>query len=128
MLKKQFFYSLVLLFSSLFFTVQASASMSIGTYSQLLFSKKPNDKLVLDSYLSGLREGFFIINAANQDKRLFCLPGKLNFDITNIKDMINSQIRVLTVEAKGEKIDHLLIDILLLDGLINEFPCHRSEQ
>jgi hypothetical protein len=83
-----------------------------------------NDKAII-LYVNGVAKGLFWTNIIAGDKlnqkiKLLCLPENMTLNSDNVVSIIDSQITQLR-KTKGSL--DTPIEMLLIDGLMDAFPC-----
>ena len=111
------------IFTAIFFTSSAYAEFLVKDYKKLKGSN------LMQIYVEGLGKGFVygnVVMKIETKKSLFCKPDKLVLEKDNF-------IRILDDEIGREEAIHFdkaqeaSIEILLLSGLRNTFPCTQSK-
>lgn len=81
-------------------------------------------------YITGVGEGFTWANAqlgALGREKLYCAPATAGLSLANYKDILDRQIAEETKRRTEKALDQLNIESLLLQGLIEAFPCPGKE-
>src|SRR5258708_21559043 len=81
-------------------------------------------------YITGVGEGLTWANAqlsALGRERLYCAPAKPGLSLANYKDILDRQIAEQAKRRTEEELDQVNIESLLLQGLIEAFPCAGKE-
>lgn len=95
-----------------------SADMTLQTFNET------KNKEITKAYVTGLGIGIGWANGVMEDqygKRLYCQPGNLVLGVENYKSMIEQAAK----EAKATPDDP--IEILLIRGLVETFPCKQPK-
>ena len=81
-------------------------------------------------YITGVGEGLTWANVqlnALGRERLYCAPAKPGLSLANYKDILDRHIAEEAKRRTEEELDQLNIESLLLQGLIEAFPCAGKE-
>jgi hypothetical protein len=81
-------------------------------------------------YVEGLGKGFFYANVVMEyetKRRLFCEPDKLVLEKDNFIRILDDKIERKKAAVGFQEAQEILIEILLLSGLKNTFPCAKSK-
>jgi len=109
-----------LLFAVLIFTT-AEAVCAIEVQEYL----RARENAVMQTYVAGLGAGYFWSNAYLQTiksaRPLYCQNPKLSLGPANYVNILNSRLREL--EQRGRRENNAPIEVVLLDGLQQTFPC-----
>ena len=93
-------------------------------YVAIKASKNSSDKLAIEYYISGLGSGYFAANIVlkHEGNALFyCQPEKINLKSVNYMRILEKKAEKLkTTKVEYRKAP---IDMLLLEGLRDTFPC-----
>lgn len=104
-------------------STHATAEMSVRAFRQLAESSKPNDKLAMELYLSGLADGLqWSTTAATRAKQVpaYCMPPTLPLTVDTTKLLIQkSQL------LQESMFDEMPVAAILVHELQNAFPCKR---
>lgn len=113
------------------------AESDVKTYREVYKNGSSTERAVWDAYLSGLAAGFSWSNTQLEVSKppreaLFCVPPKLALNVENYKAMIDATLKKLyDVDAtnpmpeRRAAIDRESVELLLLDALIETFPCQK---
>lgn len=77
-------------------------------------------------YITGVGEGFTSANAqlsALGREKLYCAPGSQGLALANYRDILDRQIAEEAKRRTADELNQLNIESLLLQGLIEAFPC-----
>ncbi len=100
------------------------AEMSVARYRENVASGELGRGMA-QSYVLGLGEGIRVTNVTIglRGKRLFCPPTKLALGVENFVDILGRSIKDASVRMSKAKLDEQDISVLLLQGIIDAFPC-----
>lgn len=107
-----------------FFVSAAYAEFLVKDYKKL---KETKTMLI---YVEGLGKGFFYANVVMKyetGKSLFCEPDKLVLETNNFIRILDDEIEREEAAVGFQKAQETSIEILLLSGLKNTFPCVKSK-
>jgi hypothetical protein len=86
---------------------------------------RTRENLVTQSYVAGLGSGYFWSNAylgtMKNAKPLYCQNPQLSLGQANYINILESRIKQL--EQRGRKLGDTPIELVLLEGLQQTFPC-----
>jgi hypothetical protein len=106
-----------------------SILISFNSYGDIYYGKynEVKNSAELTSYLAGVENGVGWINALLEDKgqkALFCQPKKLALNSQTIKDILKREVKnLLTLGRTQEEINEYPIAYIIIQGLIDAFPC-----
>ena len=106
-------------------------AMDVKTYREWL--KKGGDELkrsAVDSYVSGVGNGISWANAqlgTLRREKLYCAPVKLALGLASYKDILDRQIAEQAKRRTDDELGKLDIELLLMNGLIETFPCPHEK-
>jgi hypothetical protein len=112
------------------FITNTHGDMSIDMYEKL--KKSETDRMFLESYISGLGAGYRWFNShlesQKSHKPLYCQPEMLSLNQHNFISILDNIINKNKEKAEMKKITSgdTPIEPLLLDGLIETFPCKKE--
>jgi len=117
----------ILLFSILMtFSTYSFGVVNYSVYEQEQLKSSPT-LLVLDALLNGTESGFLWANtelASEGRKKLYCQPGGLKLNLQTIKDILEEKVKnLLKLGWSLEEVDDFPIQLILLEGLKDTFPC-----
>jgi len=117
----------ILLFSILIsFSTYSFGIVNYSVYEQEQL-KSSSTLLVLDALLRGTESGFMWANtelASEGRKKLYCQPEELKLNIQTIKDILEEKVKnLLKLGWSLEMVDDYPIQLILLEGLKDTFPC-----
>lgn len=98
--------------------------INFDEYKAIKASENSSDKLALEYYISGLGSGYFAANNVLKyegNARFYCQPEKLLLKSANYMDILEKKAEKLdTTKSYNTKVP---IDMILLEGLRDTFPC-----
>jgi hypothetical protein len=84
------------------------------------------DRREFELHIGGIGQGIEWANAKLSSlgrPQLYCQPPALALNIDNYVKIIDAQIEKAVGRMPQEKLEHLYVGVLLLDGLAETFPC-----
>jgi hypothetical protein len=104
---------------------ESPSRITVSQYLRLQASaeEETESALMLGAYVAGLYAGIVQVNQAHSSRRLFCSPR--GFD-PELRDLLNFIDESLVEYRDGRRdADAMLVQEVLLDALIERFPCVR---
>jgi len=90
----------------------------------------PDSAAIVKSYVSGLGNGMVYANEFSQRNKqaqpLFCAPSKLTLTGDNFVNLLDAQIKLSEERNGKEPTMNVPIGLLLLEGLVDTFPCEKK--
>lgn len=101
-----------------------ASGINFSQYRAIKASTNSSDKLALEYFISGVGSGFFASNLILRyegNERLYCQPEKLILKSVNYMEILENSAEKL----KATKVDYRKapVDLLLLEGLRDKYPC-----
>lgn len=96
--------------------IPASATLYVSDYEELKVKEPAPTRL----YVSGVGEGIFWANTllGRVDTPMYCQPERLGLGPANYMDILEKQL-----ERREHKTKDVPIEMVLLEGLMETFPC-----
>jgi hypothetical protein len=87
--------------------------------------------VAMEEYIEGLGQGISWANSelgVERRQQLYCGPKNLALQIANYRDMIDRAVAKLAKTVPAEKLDAMYVGLILMNSLIETFPCTASER
>jgi hypothetical protein len=115
------------------FFVNSAYAFTVKEYEDIRKKGNEEDKKLIEVYVSGLGQGAFWSNielSTQGTKPLFCSPKKIALNARNYIQILEETIQYRRDIALGdkiylEKLEKYNIELILIKGLINTFPCPK---
>lgn len=112
------------------FATLASAQIDVKMYRQA-FSRGGSEQRTLRIYLGGAGEALGTANGKLMSKRqplLYCAPETLTLNVDNLVSIIDNWIKKMSNGTTSEELDKLPVVSVLLEGLMDTFPCPQKPE
>jgi hypothetical protein len=105
--------------------VTHGAAPAFGLSLKEYFELKKKSALMIEWYLSGLVDGYTLANTwVPTDQRIFCIPGKLALQSSNLQQLTEEYYDKQTDDFKREHFEESFsFEVMAMMALVNTFPC-----
>jgi hypothetical protein len=103
-----------------------SAQIDVKAYRQ---PRNPAEQKTIRSYLGGAGEAFATANGklvAKHQPVLFCAPETMTLNVDNMLSIVDDWIKKMLNGNSQEDLDKLPVVTVLLEGLMDTFPCPQK--